>query len=93
MVSSSKIKSGSRRRDRTAREKVEALLRLQRYSTSNRSVRELCEDQLRAMEAPISALKAQVDRLVAQLTPREREVLNQRFGISKGAYPSCRNRK
>jgi DNA-directed RNA polymerase sigma subunit (sigma70/sigma32) len=46
-------------------------------------MRQECEEQLRAMDEPIANLKAMVNRMMEQLTPREREVLNQRFGNSK----------
>ena len=47
------------------------------------TMRQECEEQLRAMDEPIANLKAMVNRMMEQLTPREREVLNQRFGNSK----------
>lgn len=74
--SSAKAALSGQRGPRRGRKPV-TLQQLLKLSTSDMT--EMAAN-VKAMEAPISALKERVNRLLTQLTPREREVLNQRFG-------------
>lgn len=68
-----------RRSAKTSRGRKRGTLK-EALGLSDADVQELARN-VQALEAPMSALKAQVDRMMARLTPREREVLEQRFGI------------